>query len=76
MISFENLQAYMVTPEEEYDYRSISALLSKDNRAILNMGKSDWYKSFTNRHSLNANHYKIIFYDQIIDVICNDVRFD
>lgn len=73
-VIFKNLQAFMITPEEEFKYtESITEGLKKDKGAILNLGKSEWYNSFSNRYSQNCNHYRLIFYDDFIDVICEDV---
>lgn len=72
-ISFVKSQAFMITPEEEYDYNSVSEYLKNDKGALFNLNKSEWYKSFTNRHSHNCNHYKMVFYDEIIDLLCEDV---
>ncbi len=73
-VVFINPQAFMITPEEEFKYtESTAEELKRDKGAIFNLGKSEWYKSFSNRHSQNCNHYRLMFYDDFVDIICEDV---
>ena len=71
---FKGLQAFMLTPEDEYanieniDYAKIG------KGAIFNFGKSPWYKSFSNIHSKDCNHYRITFYDHTIDAVAEDIE--
>jgi hypothetical protein len=44
------------------------------NAAIVNLGRSAWLQSFNPRHLASCSHFRIMFYDQIFDVICRDVR--
>ncbi len=60
-VIFKNPQAFMITPEEEFKYtESIAEELNKNKGAISNLDKSEWYKSFSNRHSQNCNHYQYL----------------
>lgn len=73
-VIFKNPQAFMITPEEEFKYTELIAEeLKKNKGAIFNLGKSEWYNSFSSRQSQNCNHYRLMFYDDFIDIICEDI---
>ena len=67
---FEGSQAYLFTPEEVYAYDDDVNWGGIDDAAIVDLGKSDWLHSFNTCHLDRCSHYKIMFYDEILDVIC------
>jgi hypothetical protein len=74
-LQFIKPEAFQFTPEEEYGYGKQGFDWSEFNKAgILNLGKTEWYKSFSNIHSSNCNHFQIMFYDEFLDIICEDIK--
>lgn len=74
-VLFINPQAFMITPEEEHGYTTSSCDYSQTNKgAIINLEKSSWYKNFSNIHSVQCNHYQLMFYDEYVDIICEGIE--
>lgn len=74
-VLFIKPQAFMVTPEEEYNYVTTPCDYSKTNKgAIIDLGKSSWYQNFSNRHSAKSSHFQLMFYDEYIDIICENIE--
>jgi hypothetical protein len=46
------------------------------NAAIHNLGRTPWLQTFNPRHLDDCSHYQIMFYDEIFDVICQDIHAD
>lgn len=68
---FINPQVFMFTPEEVYNY---NIDYSKTNHGvIINLGKSKWFNNFNPYHLQACNHYQILFYDEILDIICENI---
>ncbi len=73
---FSGSQAFCFTPEEEYSGGFPNIDWQKFGKAaVINLGKTDWYRTFTNLHSKNCDHYRLMFYDEILDVICERIIF-
>jgi hypothetical protein len=72
---FHGVQVSMFTPEEvhKYDRDEVKWGPEIDQAAIVNFGKSDWLLSFAQRHLSRCSHYRIMFYDEILDVICENI---
>lgn len=43
------------------------------NAAIIEIKKSEWFSSYNPRHLLDCKHFQIMFYDEIIDLICEKI---
>ena len=72
---FTGVQVFMFTPEEVINYPTINQLWSENRKAgIICLGKSEWLQSFSPRHLDKCNHYQIMFYDELLDVICENVE--
>ena len=72
---FVGVQVFMFTPEEVINYITISPLWRENRKAgIICLGKSEWLKSFSPRHLDKCNHYQIMFYDELLDVICEGIE--
>lgn len=64
----------MFTPEEVYNYQTTLINWGLYNKAaIVTLGKSDWVKSFAPGHLEKCQHYQIMFYDEYLDVICENI---
>jgi hypothetical protein len=72
---FTGVQVVMFTPEEVIDYRSLNPTWSIVRPAgILCLGKSAWLRSFSQQHLGNCSHFQIMFYDELLDVICENIE--
>lgn len=67
VLKFTGLQTVMITPHEVYGGEFL------DEDGIYDMGHSDWFRSMSSGHLDKCNHYRLFFYDEIIDVICEDI---
>jgi hypothetical protein len=75
-VRFLRPQVVMITPEEVINYANMSSYLIKYRpAAMFDLGKSDWFKSFSQRHLQKCSHYQLLFYDQLLDVIAEGVEF-
>jgi hypothetical protein len=69
-LELEKVEAYSMAGEEVYD--GIAA--NGDSRAaIFLIPDSPWKKSFRQRHLQDCEHFQIMFYDEIFDVICRKI---
>ena len=68
-------QAHQYTPEEVYQSSrdSISWGPAINQAAVVSLGRSDWLLSFSQRHLGNCRHYRIMFYDEWLDIICENI---
>jgi hypothetical protein len=41
----------------------------------LDLGRSGWFRSFAPRHLERCSHFRLLFYDQLLDVICEFLEF-
>ena len=72
---FEGIQVVMITPEEVINTAQFDSLVVDDNiYSAISLGKSEWLDTFTPRHLDKCEHYKFLFYDHMIDVICEYVE--
>lgn len=69
-------QVVMVTPEEVIDYGKVGgdALVQHRPAAMFDLGTSDWLKSFSPRHLGECRHFRMFFYDELVDVIAEGVE--
>ena len=68
-------QVYMLTPEEVHDYThdEVKWGPSIEQAAAVNLGTSSWLLSFAQQHLAPCNHYRVMFYDEFLDVICENL---
>ncbi len=65
----------MFTPEEVQNYSARGNDWGNyDNTEILCLEKSDWLTSFKERHLQNCKHYRVMFYDEFLDIICEGIE--
>ena len=75
-VRFLRPQVVMITPEEVIDYRALSPNLVKHRpAAMFDLGKSDWLRSFSQRHLEKCSHFQLYFYDELIDLIAEGAVF-
>src|SRR5689334_20086469 len=71
---FRAAQVHMFTPEEVYNViRDEISWGSLNQAAVVNLGKSAWFRSFNPHHLTQCNHYRVMFYDEYLDVICEGI---
>ena len=55
-------------------YHVCDALVRFRPAALFDLGRSDWLRSFAPQHLARCRHYRLVFYDELFDVICEDVE--
>jgi hypothetical protein len=68
-------QVHMFTPEEVHNplLDEVQWGPSIGSAAVVNLGKSEWLLTFDQRHLALCNHYRIMFYDEYFDIICENI---
>lgn len=74
-LRFEGVQVWMFTPDEVYDYEMHLTSVVPDTAAAFCLGKSDWLQWFAPQHLTNCQHFQLVFYDEVLDVICERIVF-
>lgn len=64
-VTFRGAQTVMITPDEVADH--------SHSGGLLDFGRSPWMNGFNPHHLTKCRHYRLVFYDQVIDVLCEDV---
>jgi hypothetical protein len=75
----ENLRHLLLVGVEAYSYageevHAGTASAPHSRAAVFDLGQSPWFRSFNPRHLKGCSHFQIMFYDQIFDVICREIR--
>ena len=67
-------QVVQITPEEVIGPGQLGTQY-KDHRpaAMFDLGRSAWLRSFMPTHLSKCRHIQMLFYDELIDVICEGV---
>jgi hypothetical protein len=73
-LRFTGFQVYMYTPEEVINYEPMQWLGETRGVAAYCLGQSPWLKSFSDRHLGACSHYQLLFYDELVDVVCEGVE--
>lgn len=72
---FHRAQAFMFTPEEAENHLTSPPDWSKTERGTLvSLGKTAWLTSFSPRHLGSCEHFRAMFYDEFLDIICEGVN--
>jgi hypothetical protein len=67
-------QTFMFTPEEVENYgASVVSWTDTGRAALVCVGRSPWLASFAPYHLKECLHFRIMFYDVFLDVICREV---
>ena len=70
-VRFGGTQVVMVTPEEVVADPALPAVGSY----AADLGRSNWLQSFAPGHLANCSHYRLHFYDELLDVVCETIEF-
>ncbi|HYA44574.1 MAG TPA: hypothetical protein VED59_03140 [Acidimicrobiales bacterium] len=74
-VAFIKPQVVMITPEEVIGGSLGDALSRHRPAAAFDRGQDAWLGSFSPRHLAACRHYSLVFYDELIDVICEGLEF-
>jgi hypothetical protein len=73
-LKFVKAQVFMFTPEEVENYQTSAVDWGATGKgAFVSLGKTAWLGSFAQQHLGRCAHFRGMFYDYILDVICEDV---
>jgi len=65
------IEAYSMASEEVHG----NILATGDSKAaVIKVVNSPWFKQFNPSHLEGCEHYQIMFYDEIYDVICKEIK--
>ncbi len=67
----EGVQAYSMATEEVHGNILATA---ESKAAIFEIINSEWLASFNQAHLSECKHYQIMFYDEIYDVVCKNIK--
>ena len=67
----------MFTPEEVIPYGSsrVADFGAHRPAAAFDLGHSEWLLSFSPQHLSRCHHFQLLFYDELLDVICEGLDF-
>ena len=75
-VIFQKMQVIQVVPEEVCSYWFMSDVSEEKNGVgIYVVEDSAWLRSFSQRHLASCRHFVLKFYDDIIEVIAEDLVF-
>lgn len=74
-LRFEGVQVWMFTPDEVYNYEMDLTNIVPDTAAAFCLGKSDWLQGFAPQHLANCQHFRLVFYDEVLDILCERIIF-
>lgn len=73
-LRFVRAQVVMHTPEEVINYAVLGPLFATQGpAAMFDLGRSPWLESFNPQHLASCHHYRLMFYDELVDVIAEGV---
>ena len=76
-VKFYGFQVVMITPEEVVNYDALDLgqrLFDNRPAALFDMGRTGWLNSFSPTHLSECKHYQLLFYDELFDVIAENVN--
>jgi hypothetical protein len=71
-------QVHMFTPHEVYNFARDEVRWGPpiDQAAVVNLGKSEWLLTFSQQRLARCSHYRIMFYDEYLDLICENISVE
>ena len=67
-------QVVQITPEEVIGAAQMRRRdIAHRRAAMFDLGRSGWLESFAQTHLVNCRHIQMLFYDELIDIICEGV---
>lgn len=74
-VRFIKPQVVMCTTEEVIGDLSVAEAMNDGHAAAFDLGKSAWLAGFNQRHLFKCSHYRLMFYDELYDVIAEALEF-
>lgn len=70
-VEFAGLQVVQITPEEVIGLDMFAGSSGEHSpAAMFDLGKDAWFRTFNPRHLGACSHHQLMFYDELVDVIC------
>jgi hypothetical protein len=70
-LRFHGVQVSLFTPEEvQLIDGSVPWGSAVNDAAVVNLGQTNWLQSFAQQHLSQCSHFRVMFYDYYLDVIC------
>lgn len=69
-LEIEKVEAYSMAGEEVHNRIAANG---NSKAAILRIADSEWKSTFQQNHLQDCEHFQIMFYDEIFDVICRRI---
>ena len=66
-VRFYAPQVVMFRPEEVVGHRA--------EGGATDLGRSAWLQSFHQQHLASCRHFQLLFYDEMLDIICESLQF-
>jgi len=74
-VALSGVQVVMVTPEEVIGLEQIRDSIAAHRPAsMFDLGRNRWLLSFSQQHLGGCRHFQMLFYDELIDVICESIE--
>ena len=74
-VLFRGMQVITITPEEVIGSEMLADPRGEGSpAAMFNLGKDPWFRQFSPQHLANCQHFQLVFYDELVDVICEGVE--
>lgn len=70
---FVKSQVFMFTPDEVGPPEPPQWSFPNDHAAVC-FGRSSWFESFSPLHLERCEHYRLMFYDEYLDIICEGIE--
>ncbi len=71
-LRFSGMQVYSMAGDEVHGAQVANGKTSAAIHEILN---SKWLNSYISSHLGKCKHFQVMFYDEIYDIICEDITF-
>jgi hypothetical protein len=67
-------QVVQITPDEVIGAEQMGTrYIDYRPAAMFDLGRTAWLESFAQTHLVNCRHIQMLFYDELIDIICESV---
>lgn len=74
-VIFHGLQVIQIVPEEVHSYWHLKHAEPGVNTCAWRVIDSEWKASFAQHHLANHEHFLLVFYDDLVEVICRELLF-
>jgi len=75
-VVFQGLQVLQTVPEEVHSYWFFELLPSDaKHTGVYEVSDSAWKASFDQRHLADQRHFILVFYDDLVEVLCGSLVF-